>query len=137
MNLFFYPDNSEIRETWISISNFKYFQIVRIKNKFVWQFFFRDLMTFSFFTEPIKDTTNISVQTYYLALTWRLLRFRIQTTYLSLHLSVPCKFEAYQVQVIDLGTQTSQTAWMLCKFHQQLIEKMMIWVYLAAYLKTF
>ena len=33
MNLFFYPDDSEILETWISISSFKYFQVIRIKKQ--------------------------------------------------------------------------------------------------------
>ena len=32
-NLFFYPDNSEILETWISISSFKYFRVVRIEKQ--------------------------------------------------------------------------------------------------------
>ena len=31
--MFFYPDNSEILETWISISSFKYFRVVRIEKQ--------------------------------------------------------------------------------------------------------
>ena len=32
-NFFFYPDNWEILETWISISSFKYFRTVRIEKQ--------------------------------------------------------------------------------------------------------
>ena len=34
---FFYPDGSEILETWISISSFKYFWVVRIEKQ-IWYF---------------------------------------------------------------------------------------------------
>ena len=33
MNLFFYPDDSEILETWILISSFKYFRVIRIEKQ--------------------------------------------------------------------------------------------------------
>ena len=33
MNLFFYTDDSEILETWISISSFKYFRVVGIEKQ--------------------------------------------------------------------------------------------------------
>ena len=55
-NLFFYPDISEILETWNRNSSFKYFRVVRIEKKIVCsflgevtvrQFLFRDLLIFS------------------------------------------------------------------------------------------
>ena len=58
MNLFFYPDNLEILETWNQNSIFKYFQVVRIEKKIVSLFLgrsysftilFWDLLTFRTF----------------------------------------------------------------------------------------
>ena len=39
MNRFFYPDDSEILKTWISISSFKYFWVLRIEKQ-ICSFFF-------------------------------------------------------------------------------------------------
>ena len=58
---FFYPDDSEILETWISISscNFKYFRVLRIEKQIRWfilrrlygsTILFPDLLTFSRFS---------------------------------------------------------------------------------------
>ena len=44
MNLFSYPDDLEILETWICISSFMYIRVIRIENKFVCSFW--DLLTF-------------------------------------------------------------------------------------------
>ena len=55
-NLFFYPDDSEILKTWILISSFKYFRVIRIEKQirpvFFWEKLwldnsFRDLLTFT------------------------------------------------------------------------------------------
>ena len=43
-NLFSYPDDLEILETWICISSFMYIRVIRIENKFVCSFW--DLLTF-------------------------------------------------------------------------------------------
>ena len=60
MNLFFYPDDTEILETWISIESFKYFHVVRIEKQispFIFgrsyssTILFRDLLTFSIFNQ--------------------------------------------------------------------------------------
>ena len=56
MNLFFYPDDSKILETWKRNSSFKYFRVIRIEKQirlfvigrsYCWQFLFRDQLTFN------------------------------------------------------------------------------------------
>ena len=73
MNLFFYPDDSEILATWNWNSSFKYFCVIRIEKQICWLIFWRsysltilprDLLTFKnnfrMFTKYLSNQISLT-----------------------------------------------------------------------------